>query len=129
MLRDTMILQVTSYKQDLQNGQLTMLMVMSILCGKVSGKESLHAMNMVCSITSQSGRMSLPCSKGKKFKVSKKQWNTFHQQLAYLLLSLKMHELKLNQASLDYNTDFFWDSSFIFRDHTQPNWFDFITQY
>ena len=64
-----MILQVTSYKQDLQNGQLTMLMVMSVLCGKVSGKESLHAMNMVCSITSQGGRMSFQTSLLKREKV------------------------------------------------------------
>ena len=41
-----------------------------------------------------------------------------------------MRELKLNKILLlDYNMDFFWDSSFFFRDYTWPNWSGFITQY
>ena len=42
----------------------------------------------------------------------------------------EMCELKLNKTlSLDCNMDFFWDSSFFFRDHTRPNWSGFMTQY
>ena len=41
-----------------------------------------------------------------------------------------MRELKLNKAlSLDCNVDFFWDSSFFFRDRTRPNWSGFMVQY
>ena len=42
----------------------------------------------------------------------------------------EMHELKLNKTlSLNCNMDFFWDSSFFFRDHTRPDWSGFMTQY
>ena len=108
----------------------------------LSGKRYLHAMGIVCSITSQSGRMPLQNSwpKGEKVQsvkeIIKNKGIGVNEYLPPSTTGLstvkfkEMRELKLNKTLLlDCNMDFFWDSSFFFREHTQPNWSGFMTQY
>ena len=99
-------------------------------------------MGIVSLIASQKGRMPLQTSLLKREKVQsvneiiKNKGIIIKEYLPPSTSGLstvkfkEMCELKLNKTlSLDCNMDFFWDSSFFFRDHTRPNWSGFMTQY
>ena len=108
----------------------------------LSGKRYLHAMGIVCSITSQSGTIPLQTSlpKGEKVQsvkeIIKNKGIAVNEYLPPSTTGLstvkfkEMRELKLNKTLLlDCNMDFFRDSFFFFREHTQPNSSGFMTQY
>ena len=131
VLWDMKILRQHSYKEGLHNCQLTMLIIMS-----------LHAMGIVCSIISHRARMLLQTSLLKREKVQsvkeiiKNKGFIIKEYLppsttGFSNVKFKeMRELKLNKTlSLGCNRDFFWESSFFFREHTRSNWSGFMIQY